>query len=491
MEPRVNHHLRSESNKDLLHENPSPMWPDTFHGLYEQSRLSPSNNVFTGLSPTSPRSGGFISEQGNFPRPSSAQGMATMEHEYSSRAPSRTPPMTIDTRVPNGTFPSFAGPMHQPSGYGSQNPMDARYHQYPQAMHQPQQMSYDPRLGGDLFAGNMEFMGQGDHPDHQAIPSHHRAASVDSYISRGDCYPYPQEMHSTGQYVNHGGVNPSYGQMGGSMYDREMHSSMNGPSVGGCRFFTSGFCSRGEHCNYDHILGPEAQQYLAEQSRHRMGHGSMNDSNLASRRARVSPEKKNHLGDTSRLQSLDQVVGQVYSMCKDQYGCRFLQKKLEEKEHSFEAVNIIFHEVYEHMVELMTDPFGNYLCQKLIEHCDEKQQLAIVQKVAPKLVEISRNMHGTRAVQKMIECLRTPSQVQLVVHALQSNVVTLIRDLNGNHVIQRCLNRLSYHDKQFIYDAVAGHCVEVATHRHGCCVIQRCIDSASESQKVRKNFSHY
>ena len=38
---------------------------------------------------------------------------------------------------------------------------------------------------------------------------------------------------------------------------------------------------------------------------------------------------------------------------------------------------------------------------------------------------------------------------------------------------------------QFIYNAVAANCVEVATHRHGCCVLQRCIDHASEHQRVQ------
>ena len=27
------------------------------------------------------------------------------------------------------------------------------------------------------------------------------------------------------------------------------------------------------------------------------------------------------------------------------------------------------------------------------------------------------------------------------------------------------------------------HCVEVATHRHGCCVLQRCVDYATNVQK--------
>jgi hypothetical protein len=73
----------------------------------------------------------------------------------------------------------------------------------------------------------------------------------------------------------------------------------------------------------------------------------------------------------------------------------------------------------------------------------------------------------------------------MIIVALTPNVVTLIKDLNGNHVIQKCLHRLSAADNQFIYDAVSRHCVEVATHRHGCCVLQRCIDHASISQRAQ------
>ena len=63
--------------------------------------------------------------------------------------------------------------------------------------------------------------------------------------------------------------------------------------------------------------------------------------------------------------------------------------------------------------------------------------------------------------------------------------MTLIQDLNGNHVIQKCLNHLSAQDAQFIFDAVGENCIIVGTHRHGCCVLQRCIDHASGPQKVQ------
>ena len=77
------------------------------------------------------------------------------------------------------------------------------------------------------------------------------------------------------------------------------------------------------------------------------------------------------------------------------------------------------------------------------------------------------------------------AQVSLVTDALRGGVVSLIRDLNGNHVIQRCLQRLGPEDSQFVYDAAAAHTMDIATHRHGCCVLQRCIDFATPPQKRR------
>jgi hypothetical protein len=145
-----------------------------------------------------------------------------------------------------------------------------------------------------------------------------------------------------------------------------------------------------------------------------------------------------------------------------------LQKKLEEEvpEHR----DMIFRETYGHFPELMTgtcstrprrsdrkltlafpDPFGNYLCQKLLEYSTDEQRNVICESVANDLVGISLNMHGTRAVQKMIDFLsnpRRPEQIRSIILALSLNVVSLIKDLNGNHVIQKCLNRLIPEDNQ-------------------------------------------
>ncbi|KAI1497031.1 armadillo-type protein [Biscogniauxia marginata] len=178
---------------------------------------------------------------------------------------------------------------------------------------------------------------------------------------------------------------------------------------------------------------------------------------------------------------LEQVGGTIYELCKDQHGCRYLQKQLENRVP--EQVHMIWVETNQHVVELMTDPFGNYLCQKLLEYCNDEERTILIQNAAQDMVRIALNQHGTRALQKMIEFVTTDVHVQIIIEALRHRVVELIQDLNGNHVIQKCLNKLTSHNAEFIFNAVGNNCVEVGTHRHGCCVLQRCIDHASGTQK--------
>lgn len=180
--------------------------------------------------------------------------------------------------------------------------------------------------------------------------------------------------------------------------------------------------------------------------------------------------------------SLEQIGGEIYALCKDQHGCRFLQKKLEDR--IPEQVHMIWLETNQHVIELMTDPFGNYLCQKLLEYCNDEERTVLIENASHDLVRIALNQHGTRALQKMIEFISTSGQIQTIIGALRYRVVELIQDLNGNHVIQKCLNKLSPTDAQFIFDAVGTNCIDVGTHRHGCCVLQRCIDHASGEQKA-------
>lgn len=97
----------------------------------------------------------------------------------------------------------------------------------------------------------------------------------------------------------------------------------------------------------------------------------------------------------SKYDSLAEAQGYIYKLAKDQDGCRFLQRMFDEG--TPQDVRIIFGEIIDHVAELMMNPFGNYLMQKLVDVCNEEQRMEILLRVTAirgQLIKISLNSHG-------------------------------------------------------------------------------------------------
>ena len=73
--------------------------------------------------------------------------------------------------------------------------------------------------------------------------------------------------------------------------------------------------------------------------------------------AKGAGARRNGDGEAAQLSRfanfpLEHYQGDLYSLCKDQHGCRYLQRKLEER--NPDHVQMIFNEIRVHVVELMT-----------------------------------------------------------------------------------------------------------------------------------------
>jgi Pumilio-family RNA binding repeat len=182
---------------------------------------------------------------------------------------------------------------------------------------------------------------------------------------------------------------------------------------------------------------------------------------------------------------LDALLGQVRRLSRDQVGCRLVQQALDEDGPM--AATLILNEGLPFWGEAMVDPFGNYLFQKIMEKITGEERVMLVKSVSSRLVNASLNLHGTRSVQKVVELCAVDeldgnvsnkeSAAMVLTNSLLPAAARLCIDSHGNHVIQRILLRLSPVHSQFVFDAVAASVADVARHRHGCCVIQRCLDS--------------
>ncbi|AGO11717.1 AaceriADL056Wp [[Ashbya] aceris (nom. inval.)] len=177
-------------------------------------------------------------------------------------------------------------------------------------------------------------------------------------------------------------------------------------------------------------------------------------------------------------------------LATDQYGCRFLQRKLENPAESNQVRDLMYSQIKPYLLDLILDPFGNYLIQKLCEYLTLDQKTSMIQDIYTHVFEISINQYGTRSLQKIIDTTETEQHIDMIVSGFSqqftsiNQVVTLINDLNGNHVIQKCIFKFQPTKFDFIIDAIVekDNIIKISTHKHGCCVLQKLLSVCTLQQ---------
>uniref|UniRef100_A0A0D9ZTA4 PUM-HD domain-containing protein n=1 Tax=Oryza glumipatula TaxID=40148 RepID=A0A0D9ZTA4_9ORYZ len=180
----------------------------------------------------------------------------------------------------------------------------------------------------------------------------------------------------------------------------------------------------------------------------------------------------------SKSYELSEIAGHVVEFSADQYGSRFIQQKLETA--STEEKDMVFSEIMPQALTLMTDVFGNYVVQKFFEHGSPTQIKELADQLIGRVLALSLQMYGCRVIQKVaIEVVGLDQQTKMVAE-LDGHVMRCVRDQNGNHVIQKCIECIPQHAIQFIVSTFYGQVVMLSTHPYGCRVIQRVLEHCDD-----------
>ncbi|KAK5014420.1 mRNA binding protein puf3, partial [Cryomyces antarcticus] len=144
------------------------------------------------------------------------------------------------------------------------------------------------------------------------------------------------------------------------------------------------------------------------------------------------------------------ITGQVQHLSTHSYGCRVIQRMLEHCEEP--AQTAILQELHACGSALIPDQYGNYVTQHVIEHGKPEDRAKVIELVKAQLLGFSKHKFASNVVEK---CLVHGTDVQRKEIMLQmgktnergeSTLVMLIRDGYGNYVIQKLLDTLGVSD---------------------------------------------
>lgn len=130
----------------------------------------------------------------------------------------------------------------------------------------------------------------------------------------------------------------------------------------------------------------------------------------------------------------------------------------------------------------MQDVFGNYVVQKFFEHGSQVQKKYLAEQMRGKIMDLSTQTYACRVVQKALQHILVDQQVALA-KELEMDVIRVVKDPNGNHVIQKIVELVPREHIGFVIDAFRGRVRELSAHNYGCRVIQRMLEHGLEQDK--------
>ena len=99
------------------------------------------------------------------------------------------------------------------------------------------------------------------------------------------------------------------------------------------------------------------------------------------------------------------------------------------------------------------------------------------------MYKLAKHKYGCRVLQKVIQFAKPDQRIILLNEIKNENIVQLCKDQNANHVIQKCLEYLSYEECNFIIKRSIKHLGKLCLHQYGCRIIQKFLLIGSYKQQ--------
>ena len=131
---------------------------------------------------------------------------------------------------------------------------------------------------------------------------------------------------------------------------------------------------------------------------------------------------------------------------------------------------------------LIRDPFGNYFIQKLFPYLSSDDIKIILENIEHNIFDLGSNHHGTRVVQNLINYLNTPELADLFLKIIKPFIISLLKEMHGTHIINKFLFKFPKYMND-INKVILDNCCSLATHKHGCCFLQKILESQNNPFK--------
>jgi len=158
-------------------------------------------------------------------------------------------------------------------------------------------------------------------------------------------------------------------------------------------------------------------------------------------------------------------------LCNTFHGSRYIQNQLELDpvlaDGTYSFFNLFFGQIKDRVYEVMTNKFGRFAFEKVVDRCNDAQRTILLQNLLPSLAKTACDPHGSFGTQLLIKSLCKTEHIKMVVEALKSDVLNLITDYKGHYLVIVLISQFAPENTTFIDEVIVSNCSLVSINNQG------------------------
>ena len=156
-----------------------------------------------------------------------------------------------------------------------------------------------------------------------------------------------------------------------------------------------------------------------------------------------------------------------------QRGAKDIEKTL--KKSPNECITILVNNINVNLTKVMTDVYGNYFCQKIIQASTPNQITLMLNFISKDFIQIAKDYSGTHVLQALLDVVSTQEQETIILNSIKGSELEIAYDNNATHVLQKIIQSIAEERRSSLNEIILGNIKQLSLNSNGICLVKKYI----------------
>ena len=177
--------------------------------------------------------------------------------------------------------------------------------------------------------------------------------------------------------------------------------------------------------------------------------------------------------DLSKISNIE-LAKISHILSKKKEGSRYLENIIESNPSL--ASSLFFPHSLAYFEEISNNKYGNFYIKKIIKYLNKECLYKLIEFLNPLIIRLGTNQYGSKIIEQLIKSIKDDDNLVLsFIQKIIPNLILLINDINGTHIIYKLL-LLKSKSKNLVEEHILKNIKSIYISREGCNLLKKYFD---------------